>query len=437
MKIDIRMYNVGFGDCFLVSLSDASRKRPYRMLFDCGRLAGSRQTDAAAGEKTFEAVIDELINDVRDPADNVSKIDVIVATHRHRDHIHGFSFQDKWKQVEVTEVWLPWVEDPQNPFARSLVAKQELLANRTFHALTALRAAGGPSNSQADAAIDIAYNSTSNAKAMSTLQSGKGFKNANPRVRYLPRAGHEPEQLRNEELAHVLPKGVVVHVLGPSRDPATIKLLDPPSGAAYEPLAPAMRSLDDTTPDTAEVGAPPRPFDAAWVVDPAVYGFAEGENASIEKLMTIATLEPLELVYRLDNAINGTSLVLLVEVGDKKLFFPGDAQWGTWKMMQDNPVTWDLLTGTTVYKVGHHGSHNATPRKFVDDCLSPDTNGVALISVAPTSYGGGWKNIPLSTLVDALKEKMTVQQTWSDDPTVAAVPYDPHVFSTTAKVGRS
>jgi beta-lactamase superfamily II metal-dependent hydrolase len=104
-------------------------------------------------------------------------------------------------------------------------------------------------------------------------------------------------------------------------------------------------------------------------------------------------------------------------------------------MMQDNPATWDLLSGTTVYKVGHHGSHNATPRRFVEECLS-DTDGVALISVAPTSYGGGWKNIPLSTLVDALKKKIKVQQTWSDDATIAAVPYDSRVFSTTAKMGR-
>jgi ribonuclease BN (tRNA processing enzyme) len=437
MKIDIRMYNVGFGDCFLVSLRDSSRKRPYRMLFDCGRLAGSRQTNEAAGETSFEGVIDQLINDVRDPADDTPKIDVIVATHRHRDHIHGFSLQDKWKQVEVTEVWLPWVEDPQNPFARSLVAKQELLANRTFHALTALRAAAGGNSSEADSAIDIAYNSTRNAKAMATLQSGTGFKNTNPRVRYLPRAGHEPEQLRHEELARVLPEGVVVHVLGPSRDPATIKLLDPPSGVAYEPLAPAQRSLDDSTSDDAEVGRPPRPFDVAWIVDVGAYAFLQGENAAVEKLVSTATLEPLELVYRLDNAINGTSLVLLLEVGDKKLFFPGDAQWGTWKMMQDNPATWDLLTGTNVYKVGHHGSHNATPKRFVEECLSSHAESVSLLSVAPTSYGGGWKNIPLPTLVDALKEKTEVHQTWSDDATAVALPYDPHVFSATAKMGPS
>jgi hypothetical protein len=59
------------------------------------------------------------------------------------------------------------------------------------------------------------------------------------------------------------------------------------------------------------------------------------------------------------------------------LLFPGDAQIGNWLSWKD--LSWrvsggsgaqevvrtpDLLKRTVFYKVGHHGSYNATPKKY-------------------------------------------------------------------------
>jgi beta-lactamase superfamily II metal-dependent hydrolase len=80
-----------------------------------------------------------------------------------------------------------------------------------------------------------------------------------------------------------------------------------------------------------------------------------------------------ELALKLDAHTNNTSLVLAIELGEggKVLLFPGDAQIGNWLSWQD--LAWgagearftanDLLARTVLYKVGHHGSHNATLRE--------------------------------------------------------------------------
>lgn len=91
---------------------------------------------------------------------------------------------------------------------------------------------------------------------------------------------------------------------------------------------------------------------------------------------------------QLDSKTNNTSLAFALEVGPpgkgKVLLFPGDAQIGNWLSWfgpvkvqgADEPVgkvlSWtvggrtitaeDLLRRTVLYKVGHHGSHNATLR---------------------------------------------------------------------------
>ncbi len=62
----------------------------------------------------------------------------------------------------------------------------------------------------------------------------------------------------------------------------------------------------------------------------------------------------------MDDAMNNTSVILLITAGTKKLLFPGDAQWENW----EHALTHNLkdLEDVDVYKVGHHGSLNATPK---------------------------------------------------------------------------
>ena len=116
-QVTIRMYNVGFGDAFLVLVPEGNQQR--RILFDCGSI------EAAPGVP-MSRVVDRLVRDVTD-ADGVPRIDVIVATHRHKDHVSGFG-QAAWDGVEVKEVWMPWTEHPTDAEARRIRDIQSRLA---------------------------------------------------------------------------------------------------------------------------------------------------------------------------------------------------------------------------------------------------------------------------------------------------------------------
>ena len=70
----------------------------------------------------------------------------------------------------------------------------------------------------------------------------------------------------------------------------------------------------------------------------------------------------LGIVRTLDKQMNNTSLILVFEVGGARLLFPGDAQIENWQYALANPKYRKLLADTTFYKVGHHGSRNATPK---------------------------------------------------------------------------
>jgi len=59
MAIKIRMYNVGFGDCFLVTIPNGAQ--PLRILFDCGSVG-------AAPNITMEDVLQQLFSTRQIPA---------------------------------------------------------------------------------------------------------------------------------------------------------------------------------------------------------------------------------------------------------------------------------------------------------------------------------------------------------------------------------
>ena len=57
-------------------------------------------------------------------------------------------------------------------------------------------------------------------------------------------------------------------------------------------------------------------------------------------------------------------MILLFEVNGKKLLFPGDAQIENWSYALQQEKVQKLLEDVDLYKVGHHGSLNATPKSL-------------------------------------------------------------------------
>src|SRR5262249_11989097 len=78
-KVRVQMFRQGLGDSFLVTF-DAGGTHERRMLIDCGTL-GNKQSEinTAAIAEHLQTLID-----------GGKKIDFLIATHEHQDHLSGF-----------------------------------------------------------------------------------------------------------------------------------------------------------------------------------------------------------------------------------------------------------------------------------------------------------------------------------------------------------
>ena len=140
----------------------------------------------------------------------------------------------------------------------------------------------------------------------------------------------------------------------------------------------------------------PRPFAASWTCAKPQVRLSRDDIALLEQGGDSNEAHR----RRIDRAVNGTSLMLVVQIGAAFLLFPGDAQWGTWDAVMRNPEWADLLKRTRFYKVGHHGSHNANPKRFVEKMAPKD-----LWAMVSTKAKANWPGIPKKELLTALSKR--------------------------------
>jgi hypothetical protein len=432
--VKVRMYRQGLGDCFLLAFA-ASGERPFYMLIDCGVLVGT--PDA-------EERMRRVAGSVRDATGG--RIDVLVATHQHWDHLSGFEqAREVFDEIEIGEVWVAWTEDPQNPLAARLRARRETAVRALWAAARSLRAAGGEDR----------------AGSLESLLGFFGELGADGRPSGLQRAlqyvlgrGNPPRyRVPGEPAIDLRGVGARVYVLGPPQDEKLLLRSDPSRGDSevYEKrlgLGPetaffaAALAADDSAPadpEDDELRSLSFPFDKAYRVSPKEAKSSEffrdyyfggkdktaGADISWRRIDNNWLSAANNLALQLDSDTNNTSLALAIELspGGKVLLFPGDAQVGNWLSWHGEKIRWpregapqgpvtaaDLLRRTVLYKVGHHGSHNATLREQGLELMErPDL--VAMIPVDETMAhrpkGGnpqGW-DMPFSPLLARLRQK--------------------------------
>ncbi|WP_395391177.1 MBL fold metallo-hydrolase [Novosphingobium sp. BL-8A] len=392
-RVSVRMYHVGFGDCFLVRFWSGATA--FKVLVDCGSITEGAAQVANVAQDVIELCTEE---------DGDSIIDLVVATHRHKDHVGGFS-NPAWGEVSVGEVWMPWTEDPKDQEAIRIRNRQSSLALSLVGGLTDDEPmAGQPDHassavSKMRAERGMAINALTNERAMATLH--EGFLGDPPR-RFLP----EPDGFNQIRTFPSAP-GLKIHVLGPPRTERAIASMDPPTGKGYfAVLGPGGQA--------ATVPA----FGSRWQISAEQFAaearFDSFRNDDRKKIDENAEQPFGELAAALDSAVNNTSLILLFEVAESFLLFSGDAQWGAWNAMLTDPVARALLKRTTFYKVGHHGSHNATPKEFIEELMP--VGGTALFSTCSVRQ---WPNIPREPLVKAIESK-AARHARSDQEAAAA-----------------
>jgi hypothetical protein len=209
--------------------------------------------------------------------------------------------------------------------------------------------------------------------------------------------------------------GVSVRALGPPKDQKALKKMDGVIGTDMYGMAMNSEELGFA----AAVGVPLDqtsrewlPFDRSlqWSNEERwLANFDEGfqEQYRKERWRRVDT-EWLngasDLALQLDNAINNTSLVLAFEFGEggDVLLFVGDAQVGNWLSWAE--ASEDLLKRTIFYKVGHHGSHNATLKEHGLESMT-NKNLVAAIPVDEV-FAKAKKPIPWMMPADKLYDKL-------------------------------
>jgi hypothetical protein len=135
-----------------------------------------------------------------------------------------------------------------------------------------------------------------------------------------------------------------------------------------------------------------------------------------------------------DDAINNQSLVVLFTIHGKTMLFVGDAQWGNWSSFlfgkalvgkEQSPLlpsAESIMKGLDFYKVGHHGSTNATPIDAVD---ALGDHCVAMCCTQEGCYGKKDETkVPRSKLMEELGKKVHGQLVRSDEVPTGTVPKD-------------
>jgi beta-lactamase superfamily II metal-dependent hydrolase len=348
------MYRVGFGDCFLVTFVGG---RPFHVLIDCGVHAQGNI-----------GTLPETVADIA--AETGGHLDLVIASHAHQDHISGFgSCAADFRRFTVGEVWMPWTEDPKDTTAVKLRAKRAALTQNLVQHFAATPAA--------PAVAAALANLTGNAPALQLLHDGIH----GGTVRY-PRAG-----MTMNEAACIF--GLTARILGPPDDEKFLAQMDPPSGDRYLRLSVGGQ---------AEVANGIKPFPALWIVSQDAYPPGTLDDAEAQTLSNLAS-DPEGLAFSLTNAMNNTSLVILFSFGGRNLLFPGDAQYGNWRNWIDDPEAERILQTVDFYKVSHHGSLNATPRRALEG-MTP-RRFAAMVS----TQSSPWPSIPRLPLMQALLER--------------------------------
>jgi len=427
MKVRIRMYRVGLGDCFLLTFAPGTEKAVH-VLIDCGVLLGTADAD-----KRMIA----HVTDILEATDG--HLHVVVATHEHWDHISGFgqarSVFDKFKKID--QIWFAWTELPGDDLADELRAERAARKTKLVEATKLWKervGAGTPDGDPSLASTRVALTESVLAFAEPSLLGAK-LSTADC-LDYLKKREEHKEYLE-PGTSRKLTDDVRVYVLGPPRDKKLLKKGKPstktPETYSEDDHALTLSASFFAAVEQAAGGnQDPRanPFDDHYRVPADTedlrrnlqdsHGFysqrylASDEWRKIDHDWLGATGD---LAIALDNDTNNTSLVLAFEIGEGDvLLFPADAQVGNWLSWKDlsfdvrdgnkrrTVTTDDLLARTAFYKVGHHASHNATLREHGLEKMKHD----GLTAMIPVDRKMAEKqrwNMPFPPLFERLHEK--------------------------------
>ncbi len=391
IRIDFRAYNVGFGDCLLLSFTYASAidgRVERHVLIDFGT------NKAAKGGPSLKDVA-ALIE-----ADTHGKLDVVVLTHRHRDHLAGFDPTvggTTIARLKPDAIVRPWTEIPDGAAPVGLALSPHSQSQRK---LLDVLAAGHRFASELAAIPSVGRMTVAETALMGMATMQLGNSRAVAHLDELAAASSAHYLKFGDPLVLDMLPGVSISVLGPP-DPDTWPAILHQAAQSTEYWLGAG-SGDPAALAAAAAGEPiAMEGDATSLLGPGPGRWL------IDRLDDHLVRSAERLVHQLDGVLNNTSLVLLVEAAGHKILLPGDAEIENWgyalTAAPDHLAIRDRLRGVDLYKVGHHGSRNATPKQALYPLLAhvPPAQRFAVMSTLVGFYGTA-NPVPNQALIDKL-----------------------------------
>jgi hypothetical protein len=396
-----RAYNVGLGDCIYVRVPDGEGAK--HLLIDCGNKYGS--------EESLRAAVANLETHLPAEEDGRRRLDLLVATHAHEDHVRGFA-PELFAGLRIADLWMSAAMDPDHPQAEGTRALHD------FAEAELRRLVDSPSRGLAAWAGGLL--------ALSKSDGVDALLGALPADRRLfVHAGTSEARLALFEEPTTR-----LRVLAPMKDV---------DGYYLGRLSDELEKLQALRAGAADGGGRPTP---------RLRSASRPSNVSPEEFDLLRdSLGASSLAFVLESGelVNNTSVVLLLEWRGRRLLFTGDAEvktayGGAFKKGKTNGswnVMWakhrDELSRPVDYlKVGHHGSHNATPwtakklrggphpvNEILDSLLPPVAEGAespgrrAVVSTARTS---GYPTIPDPALMEELGRRVANTRPYDETP---------------------
>ena len=436
-KVEIRMYRMGTGDCFVLKFLDRNNNSRLKIMIDAG-VCNISKTDLTPYMKDLLKYVD-------------NEVDVLIVTHEHTDHVLAFQrceqlFREKFN---AKEIWFGWPEDDNDTkvkrWKRDYGQKKLALyqscekveeafdefkksASHELHPMhESIVKIFGAQKDTIQSFIELAIGEEETFNAKKKKKRKKYIGDLAGMAIAKDKFGKDDTIIKYKSPGDLIDDferiaGIKIYVLGPPELYKEVEMENGGDGESYDHSQNKhdfnyafMNALDGNMDKVI-------PFSDDYLIRGRSQSIVDYKKKYEDKKESWRKIEhdwiysSATFALRMNSLTNNLSLAVAIELQETKevLLFPGDAEYGSWASWHD--LEWkddkgnlikaqDLLNRTILYKVAHHMSHNGTARKKGLEMMT-SKNLAAFVPLSYERIGHNWSNtMPNKYILEELLNK--------------------------------